>query len=101
MRKPYPTDLSDVEWNYIEPHMPIPKEHGRPRIYGMDSEQWLHEGVRVDREKLLPPKGFVVLPRRWIVERSFAWINKGKRELMCLPDPFGHALARLPSSAQI
>ena len=31
MRKPYPTDLSDAEWNYIEPHMPAPKGHGRPR----------------------------------------------------------------------
>ena len=33
MRKPYPTDLSDDEWNYIEPHMPAPQEHGRPRIH--------------------------------------------------------------------
>jgi putative transposase len=33
MRKPYPTDLSDAEWNYIEHHMPAPKEHGRPRIH--------------------------------------------------------------------
>ena len=36
---------------------------------------WLHEGVAVDREKLLPPKWFVALPRRWVVERSFAWIS--------------------------
>ena len=27
------------------------------------AEQWLHEGVVIDWEKLLPPKGFVVLPR--------------------------------------
>ena len=33
MRKPYPTDLSDDEWSYIEPHMPVPKERGRPRIH--------------------------------------------------------------------
>ncbi len=38
------------------------------------AEQWVHEGVVVDWEKLLPPKGFVALPRRWVVERSFAWI---------------------------
>ena len=24
-------------------------------------------------------KGFQVLPRRWVVERSFAWINKYRR----------------------
>jgi len=35
MRKPYPTDLSDAEWNYIEPHMPAPKGHGRPRIHSL------------------------------------------------------------------
>jgi transposase len=43
------------------------------------AEQWLHEGVVVDWEKLLPPKGFVVLPRRWVVERSFAWICHNRR----------------------
>jgi putative transposase len=32
------------------------------------AEQWRKEGVMVDWEKLLPPKGFVVLPRRWVVE---------------------------------
>src|ERR687890_1606500 len=35
MRKPYPTDLSDAEWNYIQPHLPVPKEHGRPRIHDL------------------------------------------------------------------
>jgi transposase len=42
-------------------------------------KQWLHEGVVVDWEKLMPPKGFVVLPRRWVVERSFAWICHNRR----------------------
>jgi putative transposase len=35
--------------------------------------------VKVDWEKLLPPKGFVVLPRRWVVERSIAWISHNSR----------------------
>jgi putative transposase len=35
MRKPYPTDLSDAEWNYIEPHLPAPKGHGRPRTHSL------------------------------------------------------------------
>ena len=26
-----------------------------------------------------PPKGFVALPKRWIVERSFAWISHNRR----------------------
>jgi len=45
----------------------------------MGLKQWLDEGVVVDWEKLLPPKGFVVLPRRWVVERSFAWISHNRR----------------------
>ena len=33
MRTTYPTDLTDAEWNYIEPHLPAPKATGRPRLY--------------------------------------------------------------------
>jgi len=35
MRKPYPTDLSDAEWNHIEPHLPLAKGHGRPRVHDL------------------------------------------------------------------
>ncbi len=56
------------------PRKPAPKE-----VLMAWAEQWLHEGVVVDWEKLLPPKGFVVLPRRWVVERSFAWISHNRR----------------------
>jgi hypothetical protein len=35
MRKPYPTDLSDAEWTYIEPHLPAPKGYGRPRTHSL------------------------------------------------------------------
>jgi putative transposase len=27
----------------------------------------------------LPPKGFQVLPRRWVVERTFSWIDHNRR----------------------
>jgi len=37
------------------------------------------EGVAVNWEELLPPKGFQVLPRRWVVERTFSWIDKNRR----------------------
>jgi len=42
-------------------------------------KQWRKEGVEVDWEKLLPPKGFRVLPRRWVVERTFSWIDQNRR----------------------
>lgn len=33
MRKAYTTDLSDAEWELIEPHLPVPKAPGRPRLH--------------------------------------------------------------------
>jgi putative transposase len=29
----YPTDLSDAEWSLLEPHLPVPKPRGRPRVH--------------------------------------------------------------------
>ena len=26
-----------------------------------------------------PPRGFRVLPRRWVVERTFAWLGRNRR----------------------
>ena len=37
------------------------------------------EGMQVDWEKLLPPKAFQVLPRRWVVARTFSWIDQNRR----------------------
>ena len=33
MRRAYQTDLSDEEWEVIEPHLPHPKAPGRPRLH--------------------------------------------------------------------
>jgi len=41
--------------------------------------EWAKEGVAVHWQELLPPKGFVVLPRRWVVERTIAWIDQNRR----------------------
>ena len=43
------------------------------------AREWAKEGVAVDWQKLLPPKGFLVLPRRWVVERTFSWIEHNRR----------------------
>jgi putative transposase len=32
-KRRYPTDLSDPEWECLEPHLPAPKKRGRPRAH--------------------------------------------------------------------
>src|SRR5919199_3989960 len=56
------------------PRKPAPEE-----VLKSWAREWTEEGAKVDWEKLLPPKGFQVLPRRWVVERSFAWISHSRR----------------------
>jgi putative transposase len=43
------------------------------------AEEWAKEGIKVDWQRLMPPRGFRVLPRRWVVERTFAWISHNRR----------------------
>jgi putative transposase len=33
MRRAYQTDLSDEEWETLEPHLPVPRAPGRPRLH--------------------------------------------------------------------
>src|SRR5687767_7899654 len=56
-----------------------PRKPAPNKVLMVWAEQWMHEGVVVEWEKLMPPKGFVVLPRRWVVERSIAWIGHNRR----------------------
>ncbi len=37
------------------------------------------EGAVIDWKKILPPPGFRVLPRRWVVERTFSWLGQNRR----------------------
>ena len=69
------------------PRKPAPKE-----VLVAWAEQWDKEGVEVDWEKLLPPRGFQVLPRRWVVERTFSWVDHNRR--------MSKDYERLPESAE-
>jgi hypothetical protein len=51
-------------------------------------EELAKEDRRVDWQKFMPPRGYVALPRRWVLERSFSdgfseqrrmslWITRG------------------------
>ncbi len=43
------------------------------------AQQWSKEGVQAGWQKLMLPSGFQVLPRRWVVERTFSWISHNRR----------------------
>ncbi len=43
------------------------------------AEEWAKEGREIDWQKLLPRRGFEVLPRRWVVERTFSWLSQNRR----------------------
>jgi putative transposase len=43
------------------------------------AEEWAKEGWQIDWQRLIPRRGFEVLPRRWVVERTFAWLSHNRR----------------------
>jgi transposase len=57
------------------PRKPAPEEV----LKSWAKEEWAKEWVKADWEKLLPPKGFQVLPKRWVVERTFSWTDQNRR----------------------
>jgi putative transposase len=56
-----------------------PKKPAPEKVMMAWAREWAKEGVSVDWHGLLPPEGFVVLPRRWVVERTIAWIDQQRR----------------------
>jgi putative transposase len=44
------------------------------------AKEWAKEGVSMDPKKFLPSQGpRTFLPRRWVVERTFAWLGQNRR----------------------
>ena len=43
------------------------------------AKEWHKEGEKVDWQKFMPPRGYVALPRRWVVERTFSWLGQNRR----------------------
>ena len=56
-----------------------PKKPAPEEVLMAWAREWTKEGVRIEWEKFMPPKGFVVLPRRWVVQRTIAWIDHNRR----------------------
>ena len=57
-----------------KPPKPVPENVAR-----IWAQKWAKEGKAIDWQRLMPPRGFVALPRRWVVERTFAWISHNRR----------------------
>jgi putative transposase len=55
---------------------PKPTPEKTARIW---TEEWSKEGWQIDWQRLLPQRGFEVLPRRWVVERTFSWLSQNRR----------------------
>ena len=62
-------DLRQIAHSYGKDLEIVKRPAGKVRTY---SDEWKVEWVPVDR-------GFRLLPRRWVVERTFAWIGKYRR----------------------
>ena len=43
------------------------------------AREWAKEGKEIDWKRLMPLRGYVALPRRWVVERTFAWRSQNRR----------------------
>jgi putative transposase len=72
-RRPYPSDLSDRE--YTGGFREWAHHEGGWRVevpYHRDRQLWRY-GLK---ER---PRGFRVLPRRWVVGRTFAWLSRARR----------------------
>ena len=57
-----------------KPQKPVPEE-----VAKRWAEEWAKEGKKVDWQRLMLPRGYVALPRRWVVERTFSWLGQNRR----------------------
>ena len=83
----YPTDLSDAEWTLLEPHLPVPKRRGRPRLHSPRAIlnavfyvsktgcQW-----RMLRHEFPPWKTVFHYFRRWRLDGIWEALNHAMRE---------------------
>ena len=56
-----------------------PKKLVPEKVAMIWAEEWAKEGKEIDWQKFMPPRGFKVLPRRWVVERTFSWLDQNRR----------------------
>jgi putative transposase len=58
-----------------KPPKPVPE-----KVAMIWAKEWAKEGKKeLDWQRLMPPRGYVALPRRWVVERTFSWLGQNRR----------------------
>jgi putative transposase len=57
-----------------KPPKPVPEE-----VAKVWAREWFKEGKKIEWQSLMPPRGYVALPRRWVVERTFSWLGQNRR----------------------
>ena len=63
-------------WRSRASHSPKPPPEKVLRIW---AREWFKEGHEMDLSKLPTRPAFENLPRRWVAERTFAWISHNRR----------------------
>jgi putative transposase len=89
MKRSYSTDLSNAEWECIEPHIPAPSKRGRPRIHGtriiLDAIFYvLKSGCpwRLLPHDFPPWCNVYYYFRRWSLDGTWERVNRTIRELL-------------------
>jgi len=87
MRKSYPTDLSDAEWNHIEPHLPAANGCGRPRTHSLrEILNAVFYLLKSGCQWRLLPHDFPRWPtvywyfRKWRIDGTWERVNRAIRE---------------------
>jgi transposase len=89
MKRSYSTDLTDAEWSCLEPHVPVPRERGRPRIH--TTREILNAIFYVVRSGCpwrLLPRDFPPWETvywwfgRWRIDATFERLNAALREVL-------------------
>jgi len=57
-----------------KPKKPVPE-----KVAMIWAKEWAKEGKKIDWQRIMPPRGYVALPRRWVVERTFSWLSQNRR----------------------
>jgi putative transposase len=85
----YPSDLTDDEWDLLEPHLPGPPKHGRPRLHSpreiLDAIFYvLKSGCqwRTLPREFPPWKTAFHYFRRWRIDGTWERMNRAMRRLL-------------------